>query len=49
MKKTKESGIRRELFRCEECFGIYIVVYKCSDKKERCARCKDEFERRGHE
>ena len=31
--------------RCDECHGSYLIVFECEDKKKRCARCKEKFDR----
>lgn len=32
--------------RCDECHGSYLIVFECKDKKKRCARCKERFDRK---
>jgi len=31
---------------CDECHGGYLVVFECRDGKNRCARCKQKFDKR---
>jgi uncharacterized paraquat-inducible protein A len=32
--------------RCDECSGLFLIVFECKDKKKRCVRCKERFDRR---
>ena len=30
--------------RCDECSGLFLIVFECTDKKKRCVRCKERFD-----
>jgi len=30
--------------RCDECSGLFLIVFECIDKKKRCVRCKKRFD-----
>ena len=30
---------------CDECRGLFLIVFECIDKKKRCVRCKERFDR----
>ncbi|MBA7669166.1 hypothetical protein ES703_77294 [subsurface metagenome] len=32
--------------RCDECSGLFLIVFECKDKKKRCLRCKEKFDKR---
>ena len=32
--------------RCDECHGGHLIVFECRDKKNRCARCKEKFDKK---
>jgi len=42
---VKESKYQR----CDECRGSYLIVFECKDGKNRCARCKERFDKKGGE
>ena len=42
MAEKKESKYQR----CDECHGGYLIVFECIDGKNRCARCKEKFDRK---
>jgi hypothetical protein len=42
MTEKQESKYQR----CDECHGRYLIVFECKDKKRRCARCKERFDKK---
>jgi len=40
MAEKKESKYQR----CDECSGLFLIVFECKDKKKRCVRCKERFD-----
>jgi len=46
---VKEKKATKGLFRyqhCDECHGWYLIVFECKDKKKRCVRCKERFDKK---
>ena len=42
MAEKKESKYQR----CDECSGLFLIVFECKDKKKRCVRCKERFDKK---
>ncbi len=42
MVEKKESKYQR----CDDCRALVLIVFECKDKKKRCARCKERFDKK---